>query len=187
MSFLKKIQERIIPIQTPGSVSLFQQDEAIRHEFVDFGSAYRIGILGAYYDAESQDIIDAYKKHLDRLGYESEVLMFVNKKEKDHQVFLPNFGWDDLERKSMLPHSPRTDRVMRKRYDLLLNLYLQPCPQLFFISQMSYARCRVAPFLEAFKPIADVFIPIKPDDTLQKLIEQLNLTLTLKPYERKPV
>jgi hypothetical protein len=187
LSLLKKIQERIIPIQTPGSVQLFQQSEEVRHEFVNFSGAYRIGMLCYFEDLESQDIIEKYKQRLEKLGYDCEALIFSDKKERDHTITLPSFNWEDLERRSMLPHSPRTDRFMMKRFDLLLNLYLKHCPPLQFISSMSYARCRIAPFLEHFKACADVLIPLDTNDTIDGLILKLNNTLHLKPYERKQI
>ena len=187
MSLLKKIQERIIPIQTTNATPLFQPNDKIKHEFVNFSGTYRIGIICYFNDYTSQEIINNYKKQLEKLGYDCEVLIFIDKKEREHNVYLQSFSWDDLDKKTMLPHSPRTDRFIVKRYDLLLNLYLNNCPQLLFISYMSYARCRVGAYLEHFKHCSDVLIPADANETIEGLILKINNTLNIKPYERKQI
>jgi hypothetical protein len=187
LSLLKKIHERIIPIQTPGTAALFQPNESIRHEYVNFSGAFRIGII-AYYDGpDSQEIIDQYKEQLEKLGYECDVLFFIDKKEREPGFYLQAFNWDDLDKKTFLPHSPRTDRFIVKRFDLLFNLYLTNCPQLQFISYMSYARCRVGPYLEHLKHCTDVLIPVNDAESTDSLIQKLNNTLNLQPYERKAI
>ena len=187
MSFFKKIQERIIPIQTSTSAILLQPSEDIRHEFVNFSGTYRIGINCYYTDLIAQETISNYKKKLEHLGYECDVLIFIDKKENDHNVILQSFNWEDLDRKTMLPHSPRTDRFIAKKYDLLLNLFFKNCPPLHYLSHMSNARCRVGPYLDHFKHCTDVLIPIGHDESLDDLIHKINNTLNLKPYERKSI
>jgi len=187
LSFFKKIQERIIPIQTSSNTSLFQPNENIKHEFVNFSNAYRIGIICYFSDYSSQEIISNYQKQLEKLGYDCEVLIFIDKKEREHNVYLQSFSWDDLDKKSSLPYSPRTDRFIVKRYDILLNLYLNNCPQLQFISYMSYARCRVGAYIEHFKHCSDVLIPMDNEVSIEGLIQRINTTLNIKPYERKKI
>jgi hypothetical protein len=184
---LKKIQERIIPIQTSNATPLFQPNHTIKHEFVNFSNAYRIGIICYLSDYSAQETISNYKKQLEKLGYECDVLLFIDKKEKEHNIYLQSFNWDDLDKKTMLPHSPRTDRFIVKRFDILLNLYLHNCPQLLFISYMSYARCRVGAYLHYFKHCSDVLIPIDKEETIDGLIIKINNTLHIKPYERKQI
>lgn len=187
MSFLKKIQERIIPIKTSDSTTLLQPNEKTIHEYMNFPSSYRIGITAYYEGPETQQTINQYKSKLESLGYECEVLIYIDKKEGDHNVVLPSFNAADLERRSLLPHSPRTDRFALKKFDLLINLYTLNCPQLHFISYVSEAKCRVAPFLEHFKHCSDVLIPIEANESLEKIIKKINDTLKLQPYDRKSI
>ena len=184
---LKKIQELIFPLSPVEGIPALKTDIPSRREFVSFSQAYRIGITCLLTDPESQKIIEEYKRDLDRLGYECEVLMFVDKKDKTQTVFLPSFSWEDINRKTRLPDSPRTERFMLKKFDLLFNLYLNPVDPLLIVSQHAAARCRVAPFLPPFKSGSDVFIPVDQKDGLKDLIRKINNTLVLKPYERRPV
>lgn len=187
MSFFKKIQERIIPIQPIHPVHSMKPATHIKHEFVDFSSAYRIGITCYFQDIASQEIINTYKSSLEKLGYECDVLLFVDKKERDNTVYLQSFNWDDLDKKTMLPHSPRTDRFIVKRYDLLLNLFLHDCPPLLYLSYMSHARCRVSLFTDYFKECTDLLIPNEEGMNVETLIQRMNKTLKIKPYERKQI
>ncbi len=187
MSLFKKIQEKIIPVSTSESAVILSTPPNIKHEFVNFQSAYRIGILSNYTDSFSQEIISNYKKQIEKFGYECEVLLFVDKKEKDHNVFLQYYNWEDLDRKSMLPYSPKTDRFIFKKYDLLLNLYLQPIPSLLHISKMSHAKCRVGSYVESMKDSLDLLIPKKEGGNIEQLIKDINEILIFKKYERQDV
>jgi len=187
VSFFKKLQERIIPIKRSSVVSVLKPDEKIKHEFVNFQTGFRIGIIAYFSNYAFQETISNYKKHLEKLGFDCEVLLYSDKGEPDHTIYLPSFNWVDLDKKTMLPHSPRTDRFIVKRYDILLNLYLNDCPQLLFISYMSYARCRVGPYLEHFKHCSDVLVPLRTGETVEDMIIKINNILNLKPYERKQI
>ena len=73
MSLFKKIQEKIIPVSTSESAVIVSTPSNIKHEFVNFQSAYRIGILSNYTDSFSQEIISNYKNQFKKFGYEFEV------------------------------------------------------------------------------------------------------------------
>lgn len=187
MSFLKKIQERIIPIKTSDSTTLLQPNEKTIHEYMNFPVHIELALLHIMKVQKLNRTINQYKSKLKSLGYECEVLIYIDKKEGDHNVVLPSFNAADLERRSLLPHSPRTDRFALKKFDLLINLYTLNCPQLHFISYVSEAKCRVAPFLEHFKHCSDVLIPIEANESLKKIIKKINDTLKLQPYDRKSI
>lgn len=188
MSFFQKLKERLIP-QPSGenATPLFHEEDQIRHEFLTFAQSYRIGVLCYYVDPETQEVVSNYKKKLEQLGYECDVLMFHDKKERDNNIHLNIFDHNDLDRKTGMPHSPRTDRFILKKYDLLINLYTQDCPQLLHLSKLSQARCRVAPFMEHFKRYADLMILFEDNMALDSILLHINKSLNLKPYERKQI
>lgn len=188
MSLFKKIQEKLIPTQqVVNATPIFTPKENIKHEFIDFSSAYRIGILCYFTDYDSQELINKYKNDLEKLGYECEVLLFIDKKERENNIYLQSFSWDDLDKRTMLPNSPRTDRFIVKRFDLLFNLYLHNCLQLQAVSHLSNAKCRVGPYLDHIKDCSDLLIPVEEEKSLTYLIKQINFLLKLKPYERKQI
>jgi len=194
LSFLKKIKESLrdpaqpkrtmnAPMARPVSL----KKKVIKHEFIDFSKAYRIGILSSYsatYD--SQKPILAYKKELERLGFECEVLLFLNQREKEPKVYLPSFNLSELN-KELIPNCPRTDRFMVRRFDLLLNFYFEPIPQLLYLSMESNAKCRVSPYLDFITPCSDVLIPTSNHQDLNELIKNINDTLKIQKYVRPEI
>lgn len=160
--------------------------KTVKHEFIDFSKAYRIGILCQYSDTtDVQKSILAYKRELEKLGFECEVLLFLKQKEKEPKVYLPSFSLNDLN-KEMMPDSPRTDRFMVRRFDLLFNLYFEPCEQLLHISKHSNAKCRVSPYFDFITSCSDVLIPSE-NHNIDTLIKNINSTLKIQPYVRPDI
>ncbi len=159
----------------------------VQHEFIDFSTAYRIGILGIYTETNQvQQKILAYQKELEKLGFECEVLLFVNEKEKNTNVFFPSFNLTELNKEGM-PNSPRTDRFVVRRFDLLLNLFFEPCKQLIHITAESNAKCRVSPYIDFLTDSSDILIPTDSHNDIQLLIKNINETLKLQPYVRPQI
>lgn len=187
MSIFKNIQNLLIPKPADDKPALFEHGDEVMREFKNFSNSYRIGILGYFTDQEMQEELSNYKKRLEQLGYECDVLIFIDKKERENNIYLQYFDWNDLDKKTMQPHSPKTDRIIVKKYDMLFNLYFHDSMQLKYISQMSQAKCRVGPFNEALKKVSDILIPCQKENDLASLIININTILNLKPYERKPI
>lgn len=186
MSFFQKIKERLFPEpDTTHAVPVYTETHAIKREFVDFSTTYRIGILGYYNGPEEQAVLSAYHKKLEDLGYECDIVVFFDKKERDPLLMLPYFDFSSLNKKTGLPDSPKTDLFRVKKFDLLINLFLQPCEPLQYIAQHAVARCRVAPQLTHLMGVSDLMVPATEHDTLQHIIDLINTTLQLKPYVRK--
>lgn len=173
-------------MNVPKSRPITPKKKAVQHQFVDFSKAYRIGILCQYLEnADVQKSILAYKRELEKLGFECEVLVFLNKKEKDPKVYLSSFNLTDLD-KELRPNSPRTDRFMVRRFDILLNLYFEPCEQLLHISKHSNAKCRVSPYHDFITSCSDVLIP-SDSNNIDVLIKNINNTLKIQPYVRPEI
>lgn len=187
MSFFKNIQKLILPKPADNMANQSAQEDEIPREFKNFANTYRIGILCYYTDYEMQEEIANYKKRLEQLGYECDVLLFIDKKDKESNIYLQYFDWNDLDKKTNMPHSPKTDRIIVKKYDMLFNLYFNNSPQLMYISQMSQAKCRVGPYNDSLKKVSDILILCPKENDIATLIININKTLNLKPYERKQI
>ncbi|HMN32115.1 MAG TPA: hypothetical protein PKA54_01945 [Chitinophagaceae bacterium] len=186
MSFFNQIIKILTGSENSTNEIKTEPSVNINREYKDFTNSYRIGILCYFESYESQNIIFNYKQKLEQLGFECDALMFVDKMEKENNVLLPYFNWEDLDKKSKLPHSPKTDRVIVKKYDLMLNLFFNDCKQLKYIAQMSQAKCRVGPNNHNLIPISDILIH-NENQNIQTLITSINQILKIKPYERKPI
>jgi len=191
LSILKKIKESIVgkPVMDNTYVKgipLFPNNKNIKHEYVSFDDAYRIALLTQFRTTQEQDIVHNYRKKIINLGYECEALMFLEEETKDASIYLQSFGLTDLDKEG-IPQCPRTDRFTIRRFDILINLYFNPCPQLLYISKNSNAKCRVGPFMDHFTNCSDVLIPVGEEPNLNSLIETINNTLNIKPYVRKEI
>lgn len=182
MSIFKKIQEKLNPVIPVSNPTTIHKPADVVHEFCNFEMAYRIGLLSVHTE---YDLIASYKSQLEKLGYECDVLIYIDNDEQNPSFVLPTYNYDDLDKRTMLPHSPRTDRFILKRFDMLINLYFQPYPQLVHISNMSWAKCRVGPFLHGIQDYVDLMVPVENNATIEDLIASVNTILKLKPHERK--
>jgi len=187
LSIFKNIQKFILSNTRDTKPDIFAQEDEVMREFKNFSNSYRIGILCYFTDYDMQEEISNYKKRLEQLGYECDVLLFIDKKERENNIYLQYFDWNDLDKKTLLPHSPKTDRIIVKKYDMLFNLYFQPSLPLLYIAQMSQAKCRVGPYNDALKKVSDILIPCDEGENIASLIIHINSTLKLKPYERKNI
>ena len=186
MSLLQKIKDRLFPApDTTHAVPVYAEAHLIKREFVKFENAYRIGLLGYFNGPDDQNALADYKKKLEGLGYECEVLLFFDKKERDIQLYLPHFDTTALNKKTGLPESPKTDLFQVKRFDLLINLFPSAIPALMHMARHAQARCRVAPHLPFLEEVSDIMVPVQATDTLAQMIEKINTTLELKPYVRQ--
>jgi hypothetical protein len=185
VSLLQKIKDRLFPApDTTNAVPVYAEAHLIKREFVKFANAYRIGILGYYNGSANQDAISNYKKKLEQLGYECDVLLFFDKKERDLQLYLPYFDTTILNKKTGIPESSKTDLFQVKKFDLLINLFPEPIPALMYMAQHAQARCRVAPHLPFLEEVSDIMVPVKEGQALSDIIDIINNTLELKPYVR---
>ncbi len=188
MSLYHKFKELLFPVaDTSNAIPVFAEEHQIQHEFLTFAKAYRIGILCYYTDPETQTIIGNYKNRLEQLGYECELLMYFDKKERDPNVYLPTFDINDLDKKTGIPNSPRTDRFMLKKYDLMMNLYTEPVPQLLHLAKLSQARCRIGAYIDVLREVSDLMVLCEDGFEMEKIITNINKSLNLKPYERKQI
>jgi hypothetical protein len=194
LSFFKKIKESLRDPAQPKRTMNVQMAKPIKpkkrvvqREYMDFSKAYRIGILSKYSENfDAQKSILNYKKELERLGFECEVLLFIDKREKDPKVYLPSFNLTELD-KDLIPNSPRTDRFVVRKFDLLFNLYFETCPQLLYLATESKAKCRVSPYLDFITPCSDVLIPTSGTKNIDELIKNINETLKIQKYVRPKI
>lgn len=187
MSFFNKIKEKLFPVKKNAGEDIFNMGDEVVRPFTNFSKAYRIGILTEYIDHESQDEIYNYKNKLEQLGYECDVLMYLPLASRELNILLPYFDQNELDKKTSLPNSPKTDRFRVKKFDLLFNYYFSDNKALLYISQSSMAKCRVGPNIPHVKKVSDILLPYDKQTTIASLIINTNKSLELKPYVRKQV
>jgi hypothetical protein len=186
MGFFDKIKDKIAPAPKEGQPLWHVPDIEIQRQMNYFKDTYRIGILALYSTDEEYEIIAKYKRELDNLGYETEVLFFVNELEAPRNIMLPNFSIKDIS-KNGVPENPRIDRFIKKKFDMLFNLFFSYNEHLAYIAKQSLAKCRIGAYRDQLVPLTDLFVYTNEENELTKLIDQINETLKKQAYERKHI
>jgi hypothetical protein len=182
MDWLNKLKEKLNPPPIKGQ-PLWETavEKKVNRELVFFKDTFRVGILCLYSTPADHDAILKYKKDLDNLGYEAEVLMFVNMKEMPRDIYLPSFNLKDLNKQN-IPYNPRTDRFVKKKFDMLFNLYFTDNEQLKYLATNSVAKCRYGAYREYLKEVTDVFVYTEAEDNIPNLIQKINEVLEKQKY-----
>jgi hypothetical protein len=184
LGFLDKIKTLFKGTAKEGQPLWEQTADTVQRELSYFKDAFRVGMLVYYTDLATHDLVMQYKKELDNLGFETEVLMFIDAKEVPRNIFLPTIKPSDLNKQG-LPYTPRTDRFVKKKFDMLLNLYFNDCAPLKYLSATSIAKCRVGAMRDHLFEITDIFVYTSEEDDLQAFITSVNEVLKKQAYERK--
>jgi hypothetical protein len=155
----------------------------VSRELQYFKDTFRLGMLVNYTGPEVHDEVMRYKKELDNLGYETEVLMYIDAKEVPRNIFLPAISQSDLN-KLGLPYNPRTDRFVKKKFDMLFNLFFEDSIPLKYLAKTSIAKCRVGALRPHLKDVTDLFVYTDEADDLKTLIYNINEVLKKQAYVR---
>jgi hypothetical protein len=161
-----------------------QTADNTQRELSYFKDTFRVGMLVYFSDLAAHDEVMRYKKELDNLGYETEVLMYIDAKETPRNIFLPSISHSDLNKQG-IPYNPRTDRFVKKKFDMLFNLYFNDCAPLKYLSVTSIAKCRIGVMLPHLMESSDLFVPTPEMNDLAGLIKNINEVLNKQAYERK--
>ncbi len=186
MRWIQKLKELFSPPPIQGQPLWETEGANVKREFVYFKDTFRVGLLCIYTNTADHDAILKYKKELDNLGYEAEVLMYVDLKEMPRDIYVPTFNTKDLN-KQLIPYNPRTDRFVKKKFDMLFNLFFVDSEPLKYIANNSVAKCRYGAYRLHLKNVTDVFVYTEPENSITHLINKINEVLEKQAYVRKNV
>jgi hypothetical protein len=168
-----------------GGQPLWEENaDNVKRELHYFKDTFRVGMLVNYTNLAVHDEVMQYKKELDTLGYETEVLMYIDAKEVPRNIFLPSITQTDINKQGF-PYSPRTDRFVKKKFDMLFNLFFDDNEPLKYLAKTSVAKCRVGAYREYLKDTTDLFVYTDEQDNLTTLIHNINEVLKKQAYDRK--
>jgi hypothetical protein len=186
LGFFKKILDAVSPPAKQGQPLWTDKADSLQRELQFFGNTFRVGMLAEFTTPAMHDEVMKYKKELDQLGYETEVLMYDNSKERNRNIYLPCINLLDLNKQGV-PYTPRTDRFVKKKFDMLFNLYFSDNLPLQYLSKTSVAKCRYGAYRPHLMDTTDVFVYTEPSDDLQALITQINEVLKKQKYAQPKV
>ena len=163
----------------------FQKDlEKVRfqRQAVGFDEAKKIGLLYDATDEGDFEAIKAYLKGVRKEQKEVYALGYVDKKELPRSQFA-QYGIDFFTRKdlgwNMIPGNLTVNNFINEPYDIVVNLAVNSCFPLRYITAVSHARFRVGRFDKRNTYCYDLMLNTRDDIGIQELLVQVENYLRL--------
>lgn len=134
-----------------------------------------IGILFDATDAANRNRILDYAENLIKNGKKVKLLGFVKSKQKNLSLPFKFFTLQDISWK-MIPESIEVNQFLKKRFDILINLYQGHNLPIEYISALSKSNLRVGPFSKNANSY-DLMIDTPSGSDLEHLIKQIDFFL----------
>ncbi len=152
------------------------------HKVVSMEDARNIGILYDATDEGNYEVVTQYLRFLRNKQKEVKTLGFVDKKELPQNKFA-KLGIDFFTKKhlnwQLIPTHPLVNNFINENFDILINLSVDKCFPLQYISAVSKAKFRVGRYELGHTNYYDLMINIETDSTLKNFIEQIDHYLNL--------
>ncbi len=149
---------------------------------ISLGDAKTVGILYNASEKADFETVRAFVKKLLSEKKEVTSLGFVDKKELAENQF-SKLGLDFFSRKDlsfyMIPKNILVNNFSKGDFDILINLNVENCFPLQYISGISKAKFRVGRYDPANTHFYDLMIKTTEHESLQHFIEQVDHYLTL--------
>lgn len=145
-------------------------------DFISFEQSKSIGIIYNATHPQNIEIIKSFAGKLKAAGKKVESLGYINLK-KAEEIQAEYKDLDFIIKKEVTwYHKPKTfnsSRFIKNKYDILLNLYIEECLPLQYMSAFSDAKFRVGHFQKNNLYCNDFHIDLKGDEKVSSLIEQI--------------
>ncbi len=156
------------------------------HKSVSFQEAHKIGILYDATNEKNYDIIKNLVKEIRSHHKEVQALGYFNRKNLPANRFA-KLGLDFFTKKSvnwyMKPGNPIVHNFIQTDFDILINLNIEKCFPLKYISAHSKAKFKIGRWDRRNAPICDMMIHTDENIPLAKFIEQIMHYLNLLRHD----
>jgi hypothetical protein len=152
------------------------------HQTVSLENAKKIGIIYDATDEEDYEVVTQYLRFLRNKQKEVKTLGYVDNKKLPENKFA-KLGIDFFTRKHLnwclIPTHPLVTNFINEKFDILINLSINKCFPLQYISAVSQAKFRVGRYESRHTNYNDLMINLLPDNTLKQFIQQIDHYLNL--------
>lgn len=149
-------------------------------EFIKFPEAKTIGIIYNATIPQNIDQIHSFARKLEGKGKKVELLGFINLK-KPEEIVEKYKDYDFIVKEDVSwyfkPKKFSSSRFIKNKYDILLNLYIQECLPLQYMSAFSDAKFRVGHYQKNNLDCNDFHINLKGKGDVKELIHQIEYYL----------
>lgn len=150
--------------------------------FISFAEAHKVGLLYDATDEKSSDPVRQYVKKIIAAQKEVRALGFVSRKELPEGQYA-RLGMDFFTKKGVnlwqIPTHPVAKNFADEEFDILLDLTLEPCFPLQYLSAVSRAKFRVGRYREHQTGYYDLMIDLEAGSGLEAFIDQAHHYISL--------
>ena len=141
-------------------------------------TAKRIGILFDASRPENQVFVNNYRKSLINRRKRVEMLGYFDDKRVHKNVIFRYYTNKDISW-FWIPKNRDVEHFLETKYDILINLFLEPKPHFEYISAMSQASMRIGPFHEDREHCYDLMINNPKNQDMKTYVDQIYHYLNL--------
>jgi len=147
-------------------------------ESVSFTSAQTIGILFDATNITNYGIVRKFEQEYKKKNKSVKLLGFINSKSPNGALHFPFFSKKDLNW-YYKPDAPIIKEFLDKKFDILINAYMEETKPLLYISTFSNASLRIGLYFPEYTDALDMMITIKNEQTLENFFMEINQYLNI--------
>lgn len=159
-----------------------------QHQSVSLASAKTIGIVYDATDEKDYEVVTQYLRFLRSQQKEVKTLGYVDSKHLPQNQFA-KLGVDFFTNRHLnwclIPTHPLVKNFINEKFDILINLSVNNCFPLQYISAVSQAKFRVGRYISHHVLYYDLMINIEQEQSLKEFIKQVDHYLSLVKPEIK--
>lgn len=161
------------------------KEHQVTHEVVNLHQAKEVGILFDATNEQNVIWVRRLMEDLEKSKKKVSILGFINSSHANEQTAYPCFSRKETNWYMQPVHFMPND-FSEKKFDILINAFIQPTETLEYISTFSNARFRVGCFADDKTHCYDLMINLKDTDTLPEFIQKaLHYLQIINNNERK--
>jgi hypothetical protein len=178
MSFKKRVRLAVADYVFRKKIKALERP----HQSVSLAQADKIGIIYDATDEKDYEVVTQYLRFLRNKQKEVKTLGYVDSKKLPQNQFA-KLGIDFFTNRhlnwALIPTHPLVANFINEKFDILINLSINKCFPLQYISAVSKAKFRIGRYESRHVHYYDLMINIQADFTLKEFIEQIDHYLNL--------
>ncbi len=149
-----------------------------RESNVSFTEAESIGILFDGTDIANFGSVRKYAEDYKKKGKKVKLLAYIDSKNPNPELGYPYFSKKDLNW-YYKPSSALVDEFINRKFDILVNAYLEEKLPLLYISTFAKANLRVGLYFPEHTDASDMMITVRSEQSINNFFEEINHYLNI--------
>jgi len=150
----------------------------VKKESISFEAAKKIGILFDATDIANYSVVRKFEAEYKKKNKSVELFGFINSKNPNAALYFKFFSRKDINW-FYKPKSGLVDDFMNRKFDILINAYIEESKPLLYISTLSKASLRVGLYFPEYTDASDMMVTIKNESNLDNFFLEINQYLNI--------